>query len=294
MALLREQWEVIGRKPAAELGATRRQLHCALQVLARVPETFVPAREDSSHAAFDWDGGQRAFVSQTIPAPDPYRVALRVPDAMALTIGAAGEPLGHFALHGRSIAALASWISGETGRLGPGPLSLDAATGAGSDWPPPACAGRDAFDFSDYDALQELPHYYMDAFRLLEDLRGRWVDRASPSPVRVWPHGFDIDAVLALGERDGEQHTVGVGMSPGDADVDQPYFYVNAWPAGDRSRLPPMEESRGRWSTDGWFGAALPARDVVDDGDPDAQALTVTQFYDFAVDVLYRMETATG
>lgn len=289
MTLLREAWEVIGAKPPHELGSTRDTLHCALQAIARLPEVLVPPEDGFGHAAFDWDGAQRAFVSRVIAARAPYRVALRVPDAMVLTIGAAGAPVGHFALHGRSPDDLAAWLAGETERLGPRAVAVadDAA------WPPDACVPGARFDCSDYAALQELPRYYMDAFRLLEDVRGRWIDRATPSPVRVWPHGFDMDTVLALGERDGEARQVGVGMSPGHGD-EPPYFYVNAWPARDPAALPPMDESRGAWSTDRWFGAALPARQVLDHGDADAQALTVTQFVDFAADALYRLETEAG
>lgn len=63
--------------------------------------------------------------------------------------------------------------------------------------------------------------------------------RPGPSPVRCWAHHFDIATYVGLEVGDPElARAVGVGLSPGDASYEQPYFYVNPWPRPDPGALP--------------------------------------------------------
>ena len=49
--------------------------------------------------------------------------------------------------------------------------------------------------------------------------------------------------------------TVGVGLSPGDEFVAEPYWYVNHGPETERAELPPL--AAGEWFREGWTGAVL-------------------------------------
>ena len=52
--------------------------------------------------------------------------------------------------------------------------------------------------------------------------------RPGPSPVRCWPHHFDIATCVALESGDPERERgIGTGLSPGDGTYGQPYFHVN-------------------------------------------------------------------
>ena len=116
--------------------------------------------------------------------------------------------------------------------------------------------------------LSELARWYANAAAEL----ARW-QRETPTAGEVlcWPHHFDIASLWAI-ESDAEGEllrSVGVGLSPGDDFVAEPYWYVNHGPETERSELPPL--AAGEWFRDGWTGAVLRGRELVAAGDADAQ-----------------------
>ena len=88
------------------------------------------------------------------------------------------------------------------------------------------------------------------------------------SPVRCWPHHFDIASLITLDpDVDAEQaRSIGVGLSPGDGSYDQPYFYVTPWPYPAVQTLPALG-SFGAWHTEGWTGAILTAETIIPSAD---------------------------
>lgn len=80
---------------------------------------------------------------------------------------------------------------------------------------------------------------------------------------RLWPHHFDLGALIDVGE--GQQ--IGLGFSPGDEATEQPYYYVAGYPAPGFEGAPPL--TYGRWCDVGFQGALLLAPDPAS---PDARA----------------------
>jgi hypothetical protein len=111
---------------------------------------------------------------------------------------------------------------------------------------------------------------------------GRWYSNAAlclasvASPVRCWPHHFDIAVQILAGE-----HSIGVGMSPGDVSYGQPYFYVTPWPYPAAADLPPLR--LGKWHTNGWTGAVLTGDEILASAD---QQQLVEEFLAGAIGVL--------
>jgi hypothetical protein len=99
--------------------------------------------------------------------------------------------------------------------------------------------------------------------------------------VRCWPHHFDIATLLDEGTVGGVRHTMGIGLSPGDAYYPEPYFYVGPHPYPRIDALPAL--GAGHWRRAGWVGAALPGAEVVAAGDAAAQARLVSGFVTDAV-----------
>ena len=90
-------------------------------------------------------------------------------------------------------------------------------------------------------------------------------------PVLCWPHHFDMAALVVL-ERDAEGEvvrSVGVGCSPGDAVIDEPYWYVSHSPESERVDLPHV--AVGEWFRDDWTGLLLRGSALVGAGDAAAQ-----------------------
>ena len=78
---------------------------------------------------------------------------------------------------------------------------------------------------------------------------------------QLWPEHFDI-AIEHGNEQNGERATY--GLSPGDAEHAEPYFYVAPW-------VPPSDPTT--WTAVGFTGAELGWADLLSAEDPDSIAL---------------------
>jgi hypothetical protein len=105
------------------------------------------------------------------------------------------------------------------------------------------------------------------------------------TPVRCWPHHFDIATLLILEPYLGaeEGRSVGVGLSPGDEGYSSPYFYVTPHPYPDPVDLPDLP-SGAHWHREGWVGAVLTADAVISAGGAAAQEAACRSFIETAVD----------
>ncbi len=138
------------------------------------------------------------------------------------------------------------------------------------------------------DALEALAQWYANS-----DLLLRAFARETPgaSPVRVWPHHFDIATLVALDpvETDVEKRrTIGVGASPGDTSYAEPYVYVTPWPYPKERILSPLEGG-GVWHETGWFGAVLLCSTLCAATSRDEQMQHVTGFLRSATSACTRM-----
>jgi hypothetical protein len=86
------------------------------------------------------------------------------------------------------------------------------------------------------------------------------------SPLLLWPHNFDLAFLWFSGRKvagydpEDEEHAdeqMNFGFEPGDAGIEEPYFYVTAYPMPDgleHIALP----AGAYWQRTGWMGAVLP------------------------------------
>lgn len=154
----------------------------------------------------------------------------------------------------QSLAATVSHLERPRHQLPPSPI----AQGAPFDRPEPA-------------SLAELASWYSSADRVL-----RAIAATTPgaSPVRCWPHHFDLATLIRLDAPAAPKEiarSIGVGLSPGDAGIPEPYWYVTPRPyptTKARSKQPESEQPAppslpaGHWQTEGWTGAALLASEL--------------------------------
>src|SRR5262249_62334200 len=82
------------------------------------------------------------------------------------------------------------------------------------------------------DILAELVAWFGNAGLSLGSIQRQMIGRKlAASPVRCWPHHFDIATLTTLPARNaGATGYVGAGLSPGDEYYDEPYFYVSVYP----------------------------------------------------------------
>lgn len=211
------------------------QLHHALQAAAGVGRTLIPARPDDSHTNFSWSEKHQALVQECVGGK--FRSGLRMCDLALLLIDAEDRVIDQFCLRGKTLGDGFRFYEERVGTMlaRPGePLPQHPVLGG-------ACfAAMDEF-------LSQIASMYGEAAAILEHVRAQ---NPTASPVRLWPHHFDIATLIALPD----DKSIGVGFLGGDANIPEPYWYVYASPMPEKT-LPPL--SVGRWYAGAWKGAVL-------------------------------------
>jgi hypothetical protein len=269
VAALRE----VGHASGPELVEARQQLHRAAQIVAAVAHTFGTPEADDSHTAFTWhDEGHRLEGAPTSSDP-PLRPALSLTGLALRLRSDSGHVRASLDLAGGTVDDAYAWMRARIEERSDARAPGGALVRPVYELPAHPLGEGARFGGVSEPALSEIAHWYQAAAHLLEGVR---TSIAGASPVRCWPHHFDIATLVTLGGTGEATRTIGVGMSPGDALIEEPYFYVTPWPYPPPTTTLPALPEGGRWNTTGWTGAVLQSSTLVrksDDGPARAQAL---------------------
>jgi len=242
-------WVGVDPERSTSLVDARLQLHHAAQLATALGISYLEKQADDSHTNLEWLPAMRALASNRA-GPANVRVAVR-PDPLALLVlDSADAPVATLELSGRTIDEAVAWVRARLAEHG-----LDAAaftTKRHYTIPPHPVAESRPFDARDRGAFAELATWFGDSDLYFRDLSSRV---RGASPVRCWPHHFDIGMLF---ESTGGT-SIGVGLEPGDAYYAEPYWYANRYPApavDALSALPALDGS-GSWHTTEWIGAVL-------------------------------------
>jgi hypothetical protein len=250
-------WHPLRPELARALTDARLQLHHAAQLATAMGISYLPHAGDDSHTNLGWVEAIGALASHTVDATPPVRLAVR-PHPFALLLLEGDEPRATYALDGRRINETADWVRQQLSLRG-----LDATVYTlEKHYTIPAHAVDDgaAFNASDAAAFEQLSAWYSDASRVLETVVAT---TPNSSPVRCWPHHFDIATLIEVPPKTAAsaQKTIGVGMEPGDIYYAEPYYYVNMYPSPVAAPATELEGG-GHWHTHEWIGAVLPGSRV--------------------------------
>ena len=277
-AVVNSSWLRVGDIAPAALVDARLQLHHAAQIAVSAAISYLAARSDDSHTALTWLPAPRALATESITVERDIRIGVRLEDLTLQVLGGDAPNVQPFSLQRRTITEAYSWLSEAVAVIG-----LDAARlNPRKHYTIPAHAVVDGAPFSSRigNELLELARYWSNAAGLLDDtLRST----PSASPVRTWPHHFDIATLIELPDAGiggaTVRRTIGIGQSPGDNSYSEPYWYVGPFPYPSTREFPPVAGG-GHWHTEGWLGAVLPASGFVAATDQRPQ---VVSFIDSAV-----------
>jgi len=269
-------WIQVSAVNPESLADARLQLHWAAQTVMAVGNAWIPAQRDDSQTSLEWSPAHEALLGQ--PLPTGVRAGLRPATAALLVVAAGDKQVDELALDGRQLNGAFTWMARAIHTAAAGtdaPLVL-----ADYDMPAhPVSEGR-PFDTSDLASFAEIGRWFAGAHAVLGSIAS-----AEPhaTPVRCWPHHFDIATLIQFDpDEAGASRSIGVGMSPGDASYDQPYYYANPWPAPEPRPALPDLPAGGRWHGEGWFGAVLTGSALVDGSDDD-QADRLLCFLDASI-----------
>ena len=100
---------------------------------------------------------------------------------------------------------------------------IESDFSCGPDAPPPGDVDE-VLDL-DTEASRVLADWYQLGWRVLDRVLGALPAAAAPDVIQLWPEHFDAgtNAGLPNGSR------TGLGASPGDSYVDEPYLYIGPW-----------------------------------------------------------------
>ena len=235
------------------LSEARLQAHYAVQWLARAARAYVPPQPDDGHTNLGWDGALGGFT--THPLKDGAWLSLKITDlTLALHVGEGSTHVQSFSLDGRPDAQAGQWLSKQLAARG-----LDAhALNAPSPYEMPAHAVSQGAAYGPAglsDTLAELAGWFGNAGLSLGSVQRQMIGRKlAASPVRCWPHHFDLATLTTLPARNADATGyVGAGLSPGDEYYDVPYFYISVYPEPDPAALPSLP-TLGHWHLRDFIG----------------------------------------
>ncbi len=269
----RSSWEALGEVSPRLLVEVRLLLHQAVQLVAAVGRCLVPPAADDGHTSLEWLSAPRCLAGQSVPGGRPWRAALRLEEP-ALVVLEGGVTAATRSLSGLTRSEALAWLSQIAVERGAAAerLTLDAPYAI----PANAFAAGSPFSVGSRPALAEIASWFANADSLLRATTAGWPGAA---PVRVWPHHFDVGSVLPLSAARGEgDPSIGVGLSPGDEAVAEPYLYVTPWPPPRPEEPLPALPGGGGWHCEGWVGALLTGSEIVSVGGAGAQANVAAAF----------------
>jgi len=259
------RWEPLTRPRASDVEDTRKQLHWAAQIVSALGTTLGRPQVDDSHTSLEWSHAHRGLLSRPGEAAPELRALLRFPDVTLELLRCQGDSeqtLLSLPLEGQRFTEVFATFEAAVGE------ALGAKPGGCTLYRPthelPAHRvdpeGRgEAFGGFVGHALVELTRWFANGDRALRELAGQ---DPRATPVRCWPHHFDIATLLVIERRDPNDpsseisRSVGVGMTPGDGSYADAYWYVTPWPYPASPELPDLAGG-GIWHKDGWVGAVL-------------------------------------
>jgi hypothetical protein len=224
-----------------QFSLARQRLHAAAQWLSRLGYAYAIRAADDSHGAADWRDG-KLWSAPLGPAELPASL-----DAVNLKLTLGSDDI---ALNGLDEAGRHKRVGQLLKRAGLDPSRLDEPL----PWEgeaPVAVLNRDACVMEPMQI--ELAAHYQAASGVLKTLADA---KAGSSPVKLWPHHFDIATLITINDVSDEVQTIGVGLAPDDTHFTTPYLYVSPWPKPPgplRSPLPGW-----RWHEEGFTALVLP------------------------------------
>ncbi len=242
-------WTEVIATDVSTLNETRKSLHQAVQLVAAVPRNLLPPDPSDTSASLTWNTEFSCMESVSIGSDD-IRIGL-IFSELKLVVIKKSNPVSELMLVGKSVEEGLIWLR----------ESLSSLDLNGSAVNLELPYEIEPYDYSaplncSKEALKALGALYGNTDNILRSVSEGEND---VSEIRCWPHHFDLAMLLRL-ERDSNAETlrsIGIGLSPGDELIEEPYVYVNHWPHLEKEKLVNHPLIGGHWVTDGWTGATL-------------------------------------
>ena len=267
-----QNWDI---EIAGKLADARRQLHFASQFIAAVGKCYLTHQPDDSHTNMCWEIQHSALVGRMLQGGEQCKFGISPSKFALLKISAAGDVTDAFTLSGKTMVQAENWVKQSLNVSGYHPDQFSRKMHYEIE--PHAVDGGAPFSDDILAETTELGKYWGNAHLLISEIN---THHPGASEVRCWPHHFDIALLITLNPNASPEQvkTIGVGLSPGDANYPLPYFYISPWPYPENTELLPAVSGNGFWHTNGWVGAVLTADKFPTDENVQSQIKQLQQF----------------
>jgi len=257
-------WQPLPPADLASIMAARDQIHRAIQLPAQIARAVNPEQPGDAHAALEWLPGLNVMSSQALRNEKYFRIGIKPSTLELLFLTRELKTIHLLPLAGLTFNNALDILSNE---FNISKLKHQVPY----ELPERVVSRASAFELPAAASFAWLEQLYGNAYHQLQIFVNR---EAEASPIYLWPHHFDL-ATLVSFKAINEGKSIGIGLSPGDEGINEPYFYVNLWPYPDASGTQLPEICGGQWSTEGWTGTYLTATEILDSAD---QGSTVSVF----------------
>lgn len=276
---MKSNWKKLNRVSFSKLSETRKQLHQAIQLVAIPARAFLPDVKDDHFASLRWNEDLNVIISQTWGKD--YKTALNFNDFILVLIDGQNTIVDSFSLNGKTYKECFEKLNEMVLIAEENPKLL--TTNLPYEIPQYPTASIEKFTVFDKSFFEETAKYFSNANLVLEKVVK---NNPEASEIACWPHHFDLASLLVLDGSSENYKSVGVGLSPGDDNYDQPYFYITPWPYPNTEKVTlPDLPSGGFWHTKGWIGAVLTFENILKQDNSESQKKSVTDFLNVGIKV---------
>ena len=236
--------------------SARNQAHQAAQLLGSIARAINPEKPEDTHAAMIWQEAHQLLSTQMLKH---HKYKYAVLNIATLSLGFQDN-----SDHELLSISLAGYTNKELKQRLEEILEIKQFNLQHPyELPTFTFGNNQPYDDSDKDYLALCEQVFSNAYHALLPFT-QSIPEASE--IHIWPHHFDIATLLTYSANKSDKF-IGIGLSPGDASVPEPYFYINTWPYPkvNQQSLSPL--SAGAWQFDGWTGAILKASEIVQSPD---------------------------
>jgi len=256
---MNKSWQKLTFPSSEDINQAREQCHQAIQNVAAVGRSFLPADESDKNATLSWDPNLQRLVGHWVTGDIVFRSSISIHDFIVYLVDRNFKTISAISMQDTTQTDIMVWLEQQMGQLGVDFAKLDLAHPY--EIPIYPTAKGKPFHINNMNAAQELSRLYHNTHLILSELLR---DEEKFTPITCWAHHFDIAGSIILLDTGDPQTSrqIGIGLSPGDEHYNEPYFYVSPWPYPTKA-LPNIDHTLGHWHENNWIGTVLPISNLV-------------------------------
>jgi hypothetical protein len=273
-------WQQLNIEDFEALKVVKDQFHLGVQNVAAVGRKFLEANKGDENATLVWIPEYGRIAGKWIDGNIRFRSSIGFNDFAVHLVDENVRSISSFELQGKSHGQVMVWLEEQIALFGLDTSQL--VLNLPYELPEYLGVVGKPFSIEDMSLAQELGKYFHNGQLIAEEVK----EAFNSAEVRCWPHHFDVSTQITVnntGNPDTSSY-VNVGLSPGDEEFPEPYFFASPWP------YPPVEElpklTHGKWVDENWVGAVLPAPEILEKED---QYKSVRRFMSESFTVLRKL-----